>query len=369
MTARGRRIATSVAMIVIVAAAALIVTFVDPDRPTSSSLATTSVQGDPDRRDLSELGSDTTVIAPAADSNAALAVALSQATFPPGASVNAVLARDDVGADALSSAGLQGALRAPLLLTGSDSLSLPVTAELQRLGVQTVYLLGGPSAIAPIVAQRLQQLGYGVERVSGRTRIDTAIAIAEQYLPDADTAVLVGSAASGGSPDAFVDALAAGGWAAAEQHAVLFTDPAGLSAESARYLDASDVADVIVVGGPTAVGNAVLTSLEERGLAIQRVSGATRYGTAVQIAEQREIADSERVLLVSGVGEDLWAAGFASASYSSRAGAPIVLSDGDSLPPETEEFLDGLPPRVQLVCAPRVTEEVCARAQQRESGS
>lgn len=368
MTARGRRTATSVAMLAILAVAALFVAFVDPARP-SSSPPTASAQDDRGTRSRSGLGSDDTVIAPAADSNAALAVALSQATFPPGASVHAVLARDDLGADALSSAGLQGALRAPLLLTGSDSLSLPVTAELQRLGVRTVHLLGGPSAISPVVGRRLEQLGYRVERVSGRTRIDTAIAIAEQYLPGADTAVLVGSAASGSSPEAFVDALAAGGWAAAERYAVLFTDPAGLTAESARYFDASDVRRVIVVGGPAAVPEAVLTSLEERGLEVERVSGATRYGTAARIAERRGATDADRVLLVEGNGEDLWAAGFASASYSSRAGAPIVLSDAAGLPPETAALLDGLPPRVQLVCAPRVADVVCAGAQVRGGGA
>lgn len=356
--------AASVAMLVILAVAAAVVAFVDPSRPSSSS-AMVSAEEDAGTSGRSALGSAETVIAPAADSNASLAVALSQATFPPGASPDAVLARDDLGADALASAGLQGALRAPLLLTGSDSLSLPVTAELQRLGVRTVHLLGGESAISPIVARRLEELGYRVERISGRTRVDTAIAIAQQYLPDAETVVLVGSAGRGSTAGAFVDALAAGGWAAAEGYAVLFTDAAGLTAESASYLDGSEVRRVIVVGGPAAVGDAVLAAVEGRGLDVERVSGATRYGTAARIAERRGAADADRVLLVAGSGEDLWAAGFASASYSSRADAPIVLSDAASMPPETAALLDGLPPRVQVVCAPRVVDEVCTGARTR----
>lgn len=87
------------------------------------------------------------------------AVELSQLAFPAGART-ALLTRVDLFADGLSSGGAQGAVRGPLLVTPSDRLADPTRAELVRLGVERVIVLGGGNAIADPVLDDLGDAGY-----------------------------------------------------------------------------------------------------------------------------------------------------------------------------------------------------------------
>jgi putative cell wall-binding protein len=310
-------------------------------------------------------GETSSEITPTAESNAALSVALSKAAYPEGPVQSVVLARDDVWVDALSSSTLQGELGAPLLLTSRESLAPVVRAELERLGARTVYLMGGPKAFAPEITRELSDQGYTVERIPGDTAVANAVAVAGQYLPDAKTALLVRGVDGNGTDETrgYVDALAAGAWAASEGMPVLLTDPFKLSPETAGYLAQSRVEKVIIAGGRIALGGSVIAELERLGIEVERIGGEDRFETAARIAELRG-ADPKNpsVLLIDGSGQRMWVAGFAAAVYSMRAAAPILLTDNDLLPAPTNKMLEALPAR--LVCGPGVTEDACAAAKE-----
>src|SRR5205809_1596734 len=95
----------------------------------------------------------------AATDNISAAIAWSKFDHEDGTAPTALLARDDVFADSLSSGGAQGALPAPLLLTKSNSLDPRVSAELKRLGTRRAYILGGPGAISAGVESAVQSPG------------------------------------------------------------------------------------------------------------------------------------------------------------------------------------------------------------------
>jgi putative cell wall-binding protein len=308
------------------------------------------------------LGQTSPTIRQTQASNAAISVALSEAAYPKGSIPSAVLARDDTWIDALASSGLQGSIGAPLLVTPQQELAPEVRGELKRVGVRNVYLMGGPSGLSPMVEKTLVDDGYQVERVPGDDAVANAAALADRFLPNAKTALLVrGITGSADKSRGFVDVLAGGAWAASERMPVLLTDPFQLSTQTREYLERSHVQKVILVGGRIALGGSVTAELKRLGVEVQRVFGPTRFDTAAKIAALRATDPKDpSVLLIDGSGERLWVAAFAAALYSMRAAAPILLTDHDVLPPTTEAVLQQFPSRP--VCGPGVSNLACAAA-------
>lgn len=279
-----------------------------------------------------------------AQDNIGAAIAYSSTTFTePVAEV--ALGRDDVFADSLAS-GLLQATR-PLLLTNKDALPEPVKAELGRLSPDVVHVLGGESAVAPAVVQALEAEGYKVQRHSGPTRIDTAVEVAKALGASATKAII--ARANGTQDDetkGFADSLAAGGWAADAAMPVLLTETEKLSDPVANYLKSSAIKEIFVVGGQSAVSEAVVTQLTAMGMTVKRVSGPTRFHTALAIAGERGFstaAEATKVIVTEGQAADAWAAGFAAAARSAKEDAPIVLAVGTTLPEPTATFLSGDP--------------------------
>ncbi len=293
------------------------------------------------------------------EDNVGVAIRISQYTFAGAA--EALIGRDDLFADSLASGSLQGGGR-PLLLTAADALDERVVDELNRLGVTTVHILGGEEAVSADVAADIEAAGFTVgERFEGATRTETAIDIAE--FVNGDTFLLARSHPAFADPatSAFVDALAAGGWAAEQGWPILFTYPPGeddpatpdidesalgetLTESTAAAIEAGGFSNAIIIGGTAAVSQAVEDQLEGMVDSVERVGGANRAHTAVLIAEARGWTDSndpELTIVADGEGGDAWVDGFAGAALSGLTPGPIVLDDSaeDSLPPETAEFL------------------------------
>lgn len=91
----------------------------------------------------------------------------------------AVLASGDNFPDALAASSLAGALKAPIILTSSTTLSSEARNELQRLEARTVAIVGGSSAVSTAVENQVSQIVSDgtVVRFSGETRIETALSI------------------------------------------------------------------------------------------------------------------------------------------------------------------------------------------------
>lgn len=297
-----------------------------------------------------------------ATDNIGAAIAFSKVTFPDGAT-EAALGRDDTFPDSLASGLLQASR--PLLLTKTDALDDATKAELARLKVTKVYILGGIAAVSEDVKTALEAEGYTTQRISGSGRVETAVEVAKAIGAAAESAIV--ARAAGDAEDesrGFADSLAAGGWAASADMPVLLTDTAQLSQATGDYIKSSSIKTVYVVGGRAAVSDTTMTQLAALGLTVERISGPTRFHTAVAIAVKRGFAaakDATKVILTEGQDPSAWAAGFSAAALSKKDNAPIVLSVGAEVPEPTTTFLTGEEgdPSAALVCSSSVASESC----------
>jgi putative cell wall-binding protein len=313
-------------------------------------------------------------------SNIQAAIAWSKFTFADGTAPTALLARDDDFADTLTSGSVQGALNAPLLLTNNTKLSPETAAEFKRLGAKRVIVLGGARSVSPGVENEVKTLKLQTERVGGATPVETAVAVAAKFFPNATTALIapVSSKAAANDPTrAFAHSLAAGAFAAQKNMPILLTDSDKLSVPTKRYLEGasprgSKLQKFLIAGSEAAVSKAVadaLASLKAPGagkgkkVKVSRIGGPNHFATAVAFDKELGYADAKaapRIILLEGRAGNAWANGLPSAARAVR-GAAMVLTNGEVLPPESTTFLNG-GSKTPLICGPGVSRKTCNSA-------
>ncbi len=233
-------------------------------------------------------------------------VAISQASYPQAGSAKAVvIARADDFADALAGTPFAVKVGGPLLVTGKASLDVRVREEIRRVLAATgdVYVLGGGNAVSTVVVDGITSLGFNPVRIAGTDRFDTAMRIAEQF--GAPTLVLLCSGLS------FPDALSAGAAAAAKGGFVLLTNGASLPPAVAQFMVDHPAAQYIAVGGPAAQAAPTATP----------IVGATRFDTAVQVAEQLFGAPT----VVGAASGETFPDGLSGGAMIGKVGGPLLL--------------------------------------------
>ncbi|AHF08405.1 cell wall-binding repeat-containing protein [Desulfitobacterium metallireducens] len=203
--------------------------------------------------------------------------------------------------DALAAAPLAGKI-SPILLTEKDTLNATTKAELQRLGVTKVFVVG---AINQTVVDQLKMSGITAIALKGEDRTATAAVIASKLVNPAGSFVV--------GYGALADALSVASYAAANNYSILVANPDGsLPASEAAYLGAS----VNVIGGPTLVAD---------------IAGSTRYYGADRFATNKAVLNAfgynyDKVYVANGTDAHLVDSLVAS-SLAAKSGAPIVLCD------------------------------------------
>ena len=199
-------------------------------------------------------------------------------------------------------------------------------------------------AQSPAVEAELKQLGWNVSRVHGPTRVETAIDAATVHAPDATHGILARAYASdwGSGTQAFADALSGGALAARQQRPVFLTPTGELTDTLRTYLAKAKITHLTVVGSTEAVSSEVEAELHKMGITTNRISGANRAETAINVAQSLgywHAGEAEAVLVVNGESEDAWTDAFPAALYAKRFELPVVLSGSNKLLPETFKWL------------------------------
>jgi len=179
-----------------------------------------------------------------------------------------------------------------------------------------------------------------VDRVWGADRIATAVAVSRGSFGAASAPVVVIARSDG-----FADALAAVPLAVSLGGPLLLTNPNSLNSEVAAELARVVAPDgrVIIVGGVGAVARAVEDELVAAGHVVQRLQGADRYSTAVEVAA--ELPSPEVIIVATGTEfADALSGGVAAAA----AKGVVILSNGDLLPEVSADFID-MHPGVRVV--------------------
>ncbi|QFG67924.1 cell wall-binding repeat-containing protein [Ornithinimicrobium pratense] len=208
--------------------------------------------------------------------------------------------------DALSGSALAGAEGAPVLLVRGDNVPSAVTDALSALGDPEVTVLGGPNAVSQAVAE---QLG-ATQRLAGKDRYGTSVAVAEQFGYSADDPAPVTYVATGAD---YPDALAGSALAGWQQVPVMLSKPTTLPGRVLDAMTAMDPQWVHILGGEVALSPAVEAQLEEafntEGLRFQGVGVGEAVGPAPLVdsedfpAEGRTAAEA-RLCLPGSLDED-----------------------------------------------------------------
>ncbi len=226
----------------------------------------------------------------------------------------AVIASGQTFPDALVGGVLAGELDAPLLVTSRDAVSDELLAELKRLDVKKVYLLGGLNTLTAEVEKALSE--FEVERLAGENRFKTAEVVSqvvESYVlknddDDDDDNDIKTYHADGRN---FPDALAAAPYIVEEDGVLLLND-------------GTPVTEGIAIGGINSVPGEV-----------ERIAGSDRYDTAVKIAEAYD--DYDKIVLVDGTN---YPDALSASGYAAEKDAVILLTSPKTLVPVTKAFID-----------------------------
>ena len=186
--------------------------------------------------------------------------------------------------DALSASALAGAVDAPIVLTDPGTLTPQAAAQIARLGVTKVYLMGGVAALSPQVEADLVAKGVTCVRVSGADRTETAVV------------ALNAAFEAGAKPDTvivatgynFADSLSVSPYSyKTKAPIVLCGADHKLSDATVKAIAAHpEIKRAIIVGGGAAVSEEVeKQQLKPLGITVTRLQGKDRYETSRAIAD------------------------------------------------------------------------------------
>ncbi len=300
-----------------------------------------------------QAGSDN-VLRAEGGSRFATAVAIAEATFPDGPPARGRWETDGDGTDnsyedhyrdillangysypdALAGNPLAALYNGPILLTEKNSLPAVTKAYIEGVKKQDpslkvrVTLLGGSLAISTSVQQELTAMGVAVERVHGKNRIQTAIAIGNQMQKVQNDANKVKFLHGWGeqatvilaNANNFADVLAVSAPAAEYGIPILLTPTAYLDPATAATLKSWNVQKVVLVGGPLALSKNTESAVQNLGIATDRVQGLNRRSTALEVGTY---FDYDTKVFVAR--DDQFADALAGALLAAKEGAPILL--------------------------------------------
>ena len=270
------------------------------------------------------------------------AAAIVQDSFPAGPVPVVFIATGEAFADALAGGPAADVLGGPVLPVARTGIPSPVRSELLRLKPARIVILGGVGAVSDAIATELQGFTNGaVTRLAGANRYDTAARVATTAFTAPVPQVLVATGAG------FADALAGGAVGAKTNSPVLLVSRDGLPAETATALRQLQPRNIAVLGGTSAVSDAVLVQLRsftEGG--VTRLSGDSRYATAARIAQVFWPETADVAYLATGANFPDALAGVPAAGLDQ---APLLLVERGCMPAATKLELDRLQPTTVVV--------------------
>ncbi|TCW40531.1 putative cell wall binding repeat protein [Laceyella sacchari] len=273
----------------------------------------------------------------------AVSANVSKEAFPYGADT-IVLARGDLYTDALAGGPLAALNFAPMLLTTTNALPAPITAEIKRLQPSRAIILGGTGSVSTAVENSLRNMGMTVERIAGADRFVVSANIASRMKADGfetDTAII----ASGLN---YPDALSASSPAGQIPLPILEVSTNSVPASIETYIKANGIKNFIIVGGPSTVSDTVKNKLKSFGGVVDRISGANRFEVGVNIAnyfydEQYGLMDPSKIVFATGLDfpDAISGSPMAASIYS-----PMLLTYRDKLDPMVKSYLEKTVPSI-----------------------
>lgn len=234
--------------------------------------------------------------------------------------------------DALSAAAAAAEVGGPVLLTPPSSLPPVVATEIRRLEPSRIYVLGGPAVVSDSVFRSLRALAPTIERIYGADRYATSGEVVKRFFSSSRTIVLA-------TGRGFADALAAGAVAGRLDAPTQLIDGKRLSLgkDVLSRFTAMSVREIILAGGHGSISIQIEQQLRTAGFEVRRLSGATRYETAVQLMDAASVDPPAEILLASG--EDFPDA-LTAATLAAQTGAELYLTKAACVPTAPQKAIE-----------------------------
>ena len=181
--------------------------------------------------------------------------------------------------DGLSASGLAGKENGAILLTKKDSIPKVTMDRIKK--VKKVYIIGGESAISAKVAKEITAANIKVERLGGKTRVETSELVAKK-LGNYKKAFVV----NGFKGEA--DAMSASAVAAKNGAPILLTNR-----KSSTHAKKAGV-EYYVIGGNTVVDKSIVSKYDA-----ERLAGLDRYATNREVMDEF-YSGKEKVYIANG---------------------------------------------------------------------
>ncbi|MDN7244720.1 cell wall-binding repeat-containing protein [Planococcus shenhongbingii] len=185
------------------------------------------------------------------------------------------------------------------------------------------------SASAFVLTPEASTVFNDFERISGKDRYHTAVAVSQEGWADNSTDHVVLAVGSN-----YPDALAGAPLAQKLNSPILLVKkdviPSAVLAEIKRI----GAENATILGGKGVISDLVMAQLEEAGITPTRISGANRHQTSALIAQK---VGGAKAVVVSSSG---FADSLAIASYAAEKGMPILLTSPAKMSPEVEQMVE-----------------------------
>lgn len=190
---------------------------------------------------------------------------------------SAILVNDSAIADALSATPFADAKNAPVLLTGKNNVHSSTMAELKRLGVKNIYLIGGSAVLSENVKSELEKAGMKVERIAGSTREATSVEIAEKL----DSIKNVKEIAVVNGTTGLSDAVSVAAAAADKDMPIILSNPKKGTEAADKFIKDNGITKSYIIGGTKAISSTVASKLP----GATRLQGDNRNDTNAKVME------------------------------------------------------------------------------------
>ncbi|WP_377887680.1 cell wall-binding repeat-containing protein [Alkalihalobacillus sp. R86527] len=228
--------------------------------------------------------------------------------------------------DSLAASPLSTYLDAPILLQQRNTLSDANTAELERLGVTHVVIVGGNGAVSNRIEEQLVEKEINTIRLSGKDRYETSVAI-NDAIPFATNKAMIASGEN------FPDALSIAPYAGKMHTPVLFVQKNKVPTGVASYLRDNNIAESYIIGGEGVIKDSTVQSL---GIPSSRISGKDRYETNYRVIKRFSDSNLEHIYIATGTNfPDALVGG----ALAAKKHSPIMLTHPNKILPGVAEEL------------------------------
>ena len=173
-----------------------------------------------------------------------------------------------------------------------------------------------------------------VFRTAGNNRYQTSAYLSKIFSSETTNTVIITSGEN------FPDALTATALAGAYSAPILLTEKSQLSTDVINRIREIKPEFAFIIGGEASVSIGIEDKLDEMGLSVARIAGVDRYKTANKIASA--MIDKKGASFVFIVNGRNFADALSISAVAYREKAIILLSDGNSLPGNQLDILEGL---------------------------